>query len=68
MLLYDERVQLVEFCHRMQADDLTVGTSGNLSVRSGDHIAITPSGVVYDDLTPESICVIDLDHFQAVLA
>ena len=60
MLLYDERVQLVEFCHRMQADDLTVGTSGNLSVRSGDHIAITPSGVVYDDLTPESICVIDL--------
>jgi L-fuculose-phosphate aldolase len=61
MLLYDERVQLVEFCHRMQADELTVGTSGNLSVRSGDHIAITPSGVVYDDLTPESICVIDLD-------
>lgn len=61
MLLYDERVQLVEFCHRMQADDLTVGTSGNLSVRSGHHIAITPSGVVYDDLTPESICIIDLD-------
>jgi len=61
MLLYDERVQLVEFCHRMQADELTVGTSGNLSVRSGDHIAITPSGVVYDDLTPESICIIDLD-------
>jgi L-fuculose-phosphate aldolase len=61
MLLYDERVQLVQFCHRMQADELTVGTSGNLSVRSGDHIAITPSGVVYDDLTPESICIIDLD-------
>jgi L-fuculose-phosphate aldolase len=61
MLLHDERVQLVEFCLRMQADQLTVGTSGNLSVRSGDHIAITPSGVVYDHLNPESICVIDLD-------
>lgn len=61
MLLHDERVQLVEYCHRMQADDLTVGTSGNLSVRSGDHIAITPSGVPYEDLTPESICVIDID-------
>jgi L-fuculose-phosphate aldolase len=60
MLLHDERVQLVEFCHRMQADELTVGTSGNLSVRSGEHIAITPSGVAYEDLTPESICVIDL--------
>lgn len=61
MLLHDERVQLVEYCHRMQADELTVGTSGNLSVRSGNHIAITPSGAAYEDLTPESICVIDLD-------
>jgi L-fuculose-phosphate aldolase len=61
MLLYDERVQLVEFCRRMRADDLTVGTSGNLSVRSGEHIAITPTGVAYEDLTPESICVVDLD-------
>lgn len=64
MLLYDERVQLVEYCLRMQADDLTVGTSGNLSIRSGDHIAITPSGAAYDTLTPESICVIDIDGNQ----
>jgi L-fuculose-phosphate aldolase len=61
MLLADERAELVEHCLRMQADELTVGTSGNLSIRSGDLVAITPSGVVYDDLTPESICVIDLD-------
>jgi L-fuculose-phosphate aldolase len=61
MLLPDERAALVDYCHRMEADDLTVGTSGNLSVRVGDHIAITPSGVAYRDLTPESICVIDLD-------
>jgi L-fuculose-phosphate aldolase len=61
MLLHDERVQLVQYCRRMQADRLTVATSGNISVRSGDHIAITPSGAAYEDLTPESICVIDLD-------
>src|SRR5215212_6224197 len=61
MLLPDERAALVDYCLKMQADDLTVGTSGNLSVRSGDLIAITPSGVNYDDLTPEAICVIDLD-------
>jgi len=61
MLLRDERAQLVDYCHRMQADDLTVGTSGNLSVRSGQHIAITPSGVPYEELTPEAICVIDVD-------
>ena len=61
MLLPDERAALVDYCLKMQADDLTVGTSGNLSVRSGDLIAITPSGVNYDELTPEAICVIDLD-------
>jgi len=61
MLLPDERAAIVEYCLKMQADALTVGTSGNLSVRSGDLIAITPSGVVYDHLTPETVCVIDLD-------
>lgn len=61
MQLADERAALVDYCQRMRADDLTVGTSGNISVRSGDLIAITPSGVVYDDLTPEAICVIDMD-------
>jgi L-fuculose-phosphate aldolase len=61
MLLPDERAALVTYCLKMQADDLTVGTSGNLSVRSGDLVAITPSGVAYDDLTPEAICVIDVE-------
>jgi L-fuculose-phosphate aldolase len=61
MLLEDERKQLVEFSRRMQADQLTVGTSGNLSVRSGNHVAITPSGAAYESLTAESICVVDLD-------
>ena len=61
MLLPDERAAMVDYCHRMEADDLTVGTSGNLSVRTGDTIAITPSGVPYNDLTPELVCVIDLD-------
>jgi L-fuculose-phosphate aldolase len=61
MLLEEERALLVEFSRRMQADQLTVGTSGNLSVRSGDHVAITPSGAAYETLTPESICVISLD-------
>ena len=60
MLLPDERAQLVDYCLRMEADDLTVGTSGNLSIRVGDHIAITPSGMAYRDLTPEDICVIEM--------
>lgn len=61
MLLPAERAQVIEYCLRMEADQLTVGTSGNVSVRVGDLIAVTPSGVEYRDLTPEAICVIDLD-------
>ncbi|GAA1300540.1 class II aldolase/adducin family protein [Pseudonocardia xinjiangensis] len=61
MLLPNHRVEIVQYCRRMQADGLTVGTSGNISVRSGDHIAITPTGVAYENLTAASICVVDLE-------
>ena len=61
MLLVHERAQLVEFGRRMRGDELTVGTSGNLSIRCGDLVAITPSGTAYETLTPEAICVIDLE-------
>jgi L-fuculose-phosphate aldolase len=56
-----ERAELVEYSCRMLADGLTVHTSGNLSVRRGNLIAITPTGVPYPELTPERICVVDLD-------
>jgi L-fuculose-phosphate aldolase len=61
VLLRAEREAVVEHCLRMQAEDLTVGTSGNLSVRSGELVAITPSGVAYERLAPEGVCVVDLD-------
>jgi len=43
---------------------LVAWTSGNVSARvpgSGDLLVIKPSGVAYDDLTPESMVVCDLD-------
>lgn len=61
MRLAAERAEIIEYCLRMQRDELTVGTSGNLSIRSGDLIAITPSGAPYEDLTPASISVITPD-------
>ncbi len=39
---------------------LVVGTSGNLSVREGDLVAVTPSGVALDRLTPADCPVVDL--------
>jgi len=61
MLLQQERELVIEYCLRMLKDGLTVGTSGNISIRVGQNIAITPSGVDYGALLPEDICVITLD-------
>lgn len=61
MRMQAEREQVIEACLRMADDDLTVGTSGNVSIRRDDLVAITPSGVTYRDLSPEDVCLIDLD-------
>lgn len=54
------RGELVRIGRRMLADGLVVGSAGNLSVRLGDRILITPSGVPYDELAAEDMCVADL--------
>jgi L-fuculose-phosphate aldolase len=61
MLIGDVRNDIVQACRNMLADRLTVGTSGNISVRVGDVVAVTPSGVNYHRLTPQMIGVHRLD-------
>ena len=58
--LSPHRESLVAFGRRLAGDDLAYGTSGNLSVRAGDLIAITPSGVPYPEMSPASICLVQL--------
>jgi L-fuculose-phosphate aldolase len=55
-----DRSGLVAFARRMAGDDLARGTSGNLSVRRQDVIAITPSGVPYERMSPDDICLVRL--------
>ena len=52
--------RLVAYGRRLNADGLAVGPAGNLSERVGDIVAITPSQVPYDVITPESICFVTL--------
>ncbi|MEU6808594.1 class II aldolase/adducin family protein [Streptomyces sp. NPDC046831] len=52
---------LVATARRTVADGLVVGTSGNVSVRVGDTVLVTPSGVPYDRLTPDDVTGVDLD-------
>jgi L-fuculose-phosphate aldolase len=55
------REQLVSYSRRLLDDGLAVGSAGNMSVRLGDSVIITPSGVPYRDLRPGQICEMGLD-------
>lgn len=61
MEMESERAAVCEYARRMVDDGLVVGTSGNISVRSGDRVAVTPSGVDYAALTPDQIPVLHTD-------
>jgi L-fuculose-phosphate aldolase len=61
MMLEAEREELAVFSKRLVPDGLCIGTAGNLSIRAGDVLAITPSGVSYDALRAEAMCIVDLD-------
>ncbi|MCQ4083399.1 class II aldolase/adducin family protein [Streptomyces sp. RB6PN25] len=52
---------LVATARRTAADGLVVGTSGNVSVRVGDLVLVTPSGVRYDRLGPGDLLAVGLD-------
>ena len=61
MLLPDARDAIVTTCGNLSRAGLVVGTAGNVSVREGDLVAVTPSGVRYAELTPELVGVHRLD-------
>ncbi|MFB1043234.1 class II aldolase/adducin family protein [Streptomyces chrestomyceticus] len=57
--------ELVATARRTVADGLVVGTSGNVSVRVGDLVLVTPSGVRYDRLGPGDLTAVELEGRQA---
>ncbi|MFG2522920.1 class II aldolase/adducin family protein [Streptomyces sp. NPDC048527] len=56
--------ELVATARRTVTDGLVVGTSGNVSVRIGDTVLATPSGVPYDELTARDLVAVGLDGRQ----
>jgi L-fuculose-phosphate aldolase len=59
--LHEEREALAAAGHRLHRTGMVVGTAGNLSVRRGDLVAVSPTGAVLGELTAEATTVIDLD-------
>lgn len=64
MLLEEERQGVVDACVTMIEKGLVVGTAGNVSVRVGDLVAISPSGVDYYEMKAEDVCVLDMEGNQ----
>lgn len=56
-----ERTAVVETCQRLLDEKLVVGTAGNVSVRVGDVVLISPSGVDYRSIRPEHVVAVDLE-------
>jgi L-fuculose-phosphate aldolase len=59
-VLERQREDVARACRALAAAGLVTGTSGNLSAREGDAIAVTPTGGVLAELTAEQVTVIDL--------
>ena len=55
------RVAIVEACRRLVEAGLVQGTSGNVSVRAGERMLITPSGVPYERMEPEDVVAVELE-------
>ncbi|MGV9244224.1 class II aldolase/adducin family protein [Streptomyces sp. NPDC003710] len=58
--------ELVATARRTVADGLVVGTSGNVSVRVGDTVLVTPTGVPYERLAPGDVVGVGLDGRQVL--
>jgi L-fuculose-phosphate aldolase len=54
-----ERAQVAAAARRLAAAGLVLGTSGNVSLRTGDRIAVSPTGAVLATLTADDVPVVD---------
>ncbi|MFJ9779797.1 class II aldolase/adducin family protein [Amycolatopsis sp. NPDC101161] len=60
-VLDDARRAVARASNGLAAEGLLVGTAGNVSVRTGDHVAVTATGVVLGTAGPADVTVVDLD-------
>ena len=58
------RTELVRYGNRLIADGLSIGSAGNLSVRVGDTVAITPSGIAYSGMQAIDIRLVTMAGAQ----
>ena len=57
----EKRQSIIDACRSMNALAINQGTSGNISLRHGTGLLITPTSVPYETMQPEQIVFMDLD-------
>ncbi len=68
-MAHDElKAEVVAACRELVRLGLTAGTSGNVSVRppGSTCIVVSPSSLPYEAMTPEDVCVVDVDSGDQV--
>jgi L-ribulose-5-phosphate 4-epimerase len=57
-----EKEDVLKACLRMDKYGLIALSGGNVSLRMpGDLFIVTPSGMIYDDMVPEDMLVVDIE-------
>lgn len=64
--------RIIDLCLEMNANGLNQGTSGNISLRHGERMLITPTATPYERMTPEMIVSMPLlgdgSHWEGPIA
>ena len=60
-MLEREREQVAAAARRLAAEGLTLGTAGNVSLRAGERLLVTPTGAVLERARADEISVLELD-------
>lgn len=55
-----ERERVAAAARKLAAEGLVTGTAGNVSARSGELVAVTPTGARLEDITAEHVAMVDL--------
>lgn len=64
-MLEAEREAVAAAARRLAADGVVLGTAGNVSARSGELVAVTPTGAVLERVKADDIAVVELDGHRA---
>jgi L-fuculose-phosphate aldolase len=57
----EKRQSIIDACLRMNRLGINQGTSGNISLRHGDGMLITPTSIPYEEMEPEQIVHMKLE-------